>query len=375
MKRKKVIALIIGVCAIAAVGTVVYVNTSDKTPSKKTETTTEKDNTNDKTDDILETFMQPDYATEYVSVPEYKSVEYQYDPVTTSDDDVTNQIRYNMMTYTMDKIPSIEDSIPENACVSFSIARADDPDNALENVESKMVSTFDSMETFKNDLMAHKVGDTFTTKYVYNGEEIDASIHVYLVTEDPINSFNDDWVAYYVKNYKDSDETIKNLKTTDDYREYVRKQLDSTNEESNTQNKYNALYSVILDKSEVKDFSEDDIQREMDEITGGYKIIEDYAGANIKESIMKDNNLANDDEYNAYIRNLAIGKMKTTMLNTIIANQEGFMPTSDKEWDEKIREYDENVNADYMISSSWGKDRVKDIILDEMVQKWLLENN
>ena len=101
MKRKKVIALIIGVCAIAAVGTVVYVNTSDKTPSKKTETTTEKDNTNDKTDDILETFMQPDYATEYVSVPEYKSVEYQYDPVTTSDDDVTNQIRYNMMTYTM----------------------------------------------------------------------------------------------------------------------------------------------------------------------------------------------------------------------------------------------------------------------------------
>ena len=90
---------------------------------------------------------------------------------------------------------------------------------------------------------------------------------------------------------------------------------------------------------------------------------------------MKDNNLANDDEYNAYIRNLAIGKMKTTMLNTIIANQEGFMPTSDKEWDEKIREYDENVNADYMISSSWGKDRVKDIILDEMVQKWLLENN
>ena len=369
MDKKKAVIAIAAACVILAIGGGYYYSQHHTNLPSTTDTT----ETEDHTDEILATLMNPDYANKYVKVNEYKDLDYSIEEQTYNDEDLNNVIRYNMMLYTMDKIPR-RDVIDENSCISFTITDKSDPDNPLGAVENKMLYYFNDTPEFKTLLTQHKEGDTFETKYTYDGKEIDAIIKVFIVAEDPLNYFNDEWVAYYAEAYGQYDDTIKNLKTTDDYISYVKNQMNEEYTSENNQKRLDTVYSLIEDKSTIETFSEEDVKKVEEEVLHGYEIIEDYSGTDIKETIMKYENLSTDEEYDNYIRKMAENKMKKVMFYTAIANQENLMPT-EEEWKTKLKEWDENLVADYMTVDGWGENRVKELILENIVDTWLVEHN
>lgn len=386
MKKKKVIAMIAALCIFAGLGGVVYYTGSNNGNSSKVENTqtskdkdtdknTKKSETTDNTsDDILADVMTADYANKYVKTGDYKSLDYTIDETVSTDETVNNRIRYNMMLYTMDKIPKITDRIDETCCISYEITDKSDPENPLGVVENKMLNYFDNMPDFKEQLTQHKSGDTFETTYNYNGKDIDASIRIFLVVEDPLKYFDNDWVAYYVKQYSENNPDIKDFKTTDDYIAYVKKELDSENTTENNQKRLDAIYSLIVDKSTINEFSEDDIKKMEDEIMGEYNMIQSYSGVDMKSNLMKYNNLSTDEDFNNWLHEEATEKMKRIVLYTAIANQENIMP-SEKEWKTKLEDWDKNNDTEYMSVSQWGENRIKEILLEDIVNRWLLENN
>ena len=374
MDKKKAVIAIAAACAVIAIGGGYYFSQHHNTDSnlgkdKTVETTKEKDTS----DEIFAKLMEADYAKKYVKVDEYKNLDYSIDETVSTDEDLNNQIRYNMMLYTMDKIPK-RDTVDEDACVSFTITDTTDPDNPLEAVENKMLYYFNDNPKFKSLLMGCKEGDTFETPYTYKGKEINASIKVFIVVEDPLKYFDNDWVSYYAEQYGEYDDTIKNLKTTDDYIAYVKAQMESENTTENNQKRLDTVYSLIEDKSTIQTFDEEDVKKVEEEIIGENTIIEDYSGVNAKETIMKYENLSTDEEYDNYIHQQAEEKLRKVLLYTVIANQENLMP-SDEEWKTKLKEWDENLVADYMTVDNWGENRVKELILEDIVNNWLIENN
>ena len=186
---KKKIVMVILSCML--VGSMVACNSTTK--NINTETNTEQ-NTDSKEDDI--------------DISDMSSSEYE-------DYLVNETIRNQIMTNSPQLLKNVEDTITNDNFVTLKgSAKNEDGTEETFSTECRKVSDLSVAPQLQEDLLKHKVGDTFETTLPGDDKDIPVTITVETVTDDPLNYFDDTWVKKY--------SGYSQYETTDEYEEYVR---------------------------------------------------------------------------------------------------------------------------------------------------------
>ena len=187
---KKRIVMVMLSCML--IGTTIACNSKTTNTETKTDTETTQTTNND---DIDITDMSESEYEDYL---------------------VNETIRNQIMTNSPDLLKNVTDTITNDDFVTLAGATTnEDGTEETFSTECRKVSDLSVAPQLQEDLLKHKVGDTFETILPGdNDTEIPVTVTVQTVTDDPLNYFDDTWVKKY--------SGYSQYSTTDEYEEYVR---------------------------------------------------------------------------------------------------------------------------------------------------------
>lgn len=123
-------------------------------------------------------------------------------------------IRDQIIQNSPNLVQNITDIISEDSFVTLKgiVTNADGEEENF-STEARKVSDLKSLTKLHDELIKHKVGDTFDTFLETASGELPVKITVVTVTDDPLNYLTDEWV----QEYSGYDE----FETVDEYKSYV----------------------------------------------------------------------------------------------------------------------------------------------------------
>lgn len=311
-----------------------------------------------------------EYA-KYINVGDYKNLELTdnsgIQEETYTDEDVNNHIRTTICLENPDLIKETNAPIEDGNCVSFegTITNSDGTESNF-SLSNRMVSELSEIDGLKEGVIGHSVGEELEIPLSVGDEKMTAKIKITSVAEDPINYFNDEWVKTYDKDY--------NTKTTSEYKKAIKKHLKEEAETTNKSSKISVIVNDIMKNASVKEYPENSVNNELKSVKAQYKKMEEIYNVNIKENIMTNNNISTDDDYNKFLKSIAKEQVKTNLVFNRIAELEKIKPSED-EYKEKIKEYKKVHKDSYDSYDVIGEEKVRQYILNEIVEDWLYEHN
>lgn len=311
---------------------------------------------------------------EYVTLGDYKNMTITDSTNTISStknsyskEDIESHIRASICLYSPDLIKQTNEPITKDNCISFEGTVTDESGNesnfALSN---KMVSELSDIKGLDEGVLNHKVGDTIKITLPLDTGTLTANIKIISVSNDPLTLFNNDWVKKYDSEY--------NCKTTDEYYKAIEKHLKSEAKENEKSTKISLIANNVLENAKVKKYPEESINKEIKNAKAQYSKMEELYNIDIKENIMTNNNLSSDEDYKNFLESIAKEQVKENLVYNRIAEIEKLNPT-EKEYEEKIKEYKSEHKDSYDSYDVVGEEHVKQYILNDIVEDWLYENN
>lgn len=332
--KKKIMTLIVGVCAAAALVGCGKLSNDNVTVNKYKGLEVEKVEVEKVTDEDVESSIQ--------STLEAKSVKNDVTGRPVKDGDVT-----------------VIDFVGKKDGVPFE--NGDGKDFELEIGSGRFI------EGFEEGIIGHNIGETFDLNLKfpeeYQSEELAGADVVFTVTlkgikEVSIPTLNDEFVQSV---------SLKS-KTVDEFKKEVKEDLKKSNKEAAEASFEQNVWQALVDNCEIKKYPKDKKEELTERINTQYGQTASMYGFEDAEAFVK-------QIYGISIKEMVDNIIKQEIAVDLIAKKENLKLT-DKEYKEKLDKYvaEQGYTDAAQLEEQAGKENLEQFFLQEKVADWLIDN-
>lgn len=369
-KRKVFVMLALG-AAVALCG---CGSTSDKTNSSaKSETTSADESSSDEKSAEAST-EAPDFEKkykyeDYITVGEYKGIEYEKIDTTVTDKEVEENIQSTLEAAAEFKEDKTKKTVKNGDTVNIDyVGKVDKKefDGGSAEGYNLEIGSGVFIEGFEEQLVGVKVGEEKTVKVTfpedYQSEELagkDAEFDVKLnyIGKRVVPELTDEYAKENLE-----------AKSVEDYKKTLKKDLEENKKSEAETTIQNTIWNQVVENAkEKKEFPEDMVAFYKEQLETQYATYADMYGMKVDEFIKTMLGMTIDD--------CAKDSVKRTMLMSLIIDKEN-MTLSDKEYKEKLKD----LASEYQFESAEefekanGKDVIEEYLLSEKLIDYLVSN-
>lgn len=225
-------------------------------------------------------------------------------------------------------------------------------------------------EGFEDQIVGHNVGEEFdiTVQFPENyspdmaGKVADFHITLNEIYVEDIPELTDEWVLA----------NSEGAETVDEYREEIRGQIEESVDRQTESEMTEAVWDALMENVEVKEYPEDAVQQQVDQVKEQYVQIAELYGTTL-EDLIETQFMMTEEDFNELLKESAQEAAVFDEAVKLIAKKEK-LDLSDEEYEEKIAEYakEYGVDADEY-KEQVGEDKLKSTILREIVVEYLID--
>ena len=275
-----------------------------------------------------------DDLTEYITLGNYKGIEYSNVEVSISDQEIKDYINKELEKHVETKRTD-SGTVTNNSIVNIdyvgSIDGKEFEGGAAKGTDLDIANS-NFIEGFAEGIVGHSVGETFDLHVTFPENYGEASLAgkpavfkttINYISEKVLPEYNDD----FVKKYSD-------FSTTAEYEKSIKEALYNQKKEEALANQRNTVFEKIKSDTKVKKYPDKEYQARCKQITNSYKVQADKAGMKIDEFVS--NNLGlTQEEFKKQTEETARDAVKTELILHQIARLEK-IELGDTEYNEYI---------------------------------------
>lgn len=162
--------------------------------------------------------------------------------------------------------------------------------------------------------------------------------------------------------------------TAEEYRDEIRRQLEEEAEETVHSQLSASVQSALMDKIEVKEYPEDELEEQKNEMRSYYEQMAQYNGMELEEYLMAGMNMT-EEQFDEQVDEAVKQSIALDEAIRLIAEKQRLEPT-EEEYEEKIAEYAEQSGMGDDVEAykeQVGEDVLKDAILRQAVLDYLVD--
>lgn len=318
-------------------------------------------------------------SNEYVIVKQYKGLEVpktEKDEV--ADEEIDQAIQANLQG-TADRLPVTDRAAQTGDWVNIDYVGTVDGvafDGGTAQAQDLLlgsggyIGASGDYEGFEDQIVGHNVGEEFdiTVQFPENyspdmaGKVADFHITLNEIYVEDIPELTDEWVLA----------NSEGAETVDEYREEIRGQIEESVDRQTESEMTEAVWDALMENVEVKEYPEDAVQQQVDQVKEQYVQIAELYGTTL-EDLIETQFMMTEEDFNELLKESAQEAAVFDEAVKLIAKKEK-LDLSDEEYEEKIAEYakEYGVDADEY-KEQVGEDRLKSTILREIVVEYLID--
>ncbi|MGN0435202.1 MAG: trigger factor [Wujia sp.] len=317
--------------------------------------------------------MVDKYAA-YCELGEYKGVEYEKYETTVSDDMIQSQINSFLSTYATSEQVT-EGKVEEGDSINIDFV------GTVDGVEFEGGSTAGAgydytvgsgMILFDDQLAGHEVGETFEAEVTFpedygvdtlDGRDAVFAVTINYITESIYPEYNDELIAQYT-----------NYTTVEEFETGLRDSMqESYNNYDLSYNKSNVI-TVVMENSTIKEYPEAEMQDLIDEAIGSVQEAATSAGYDLGTYISSVYGMSSEDDFRAYVADLAKSYMDEKILICAIAKSENITVSKDEIDAQKELMLEELDVDETELYEHYTDEDIAYYALSEKVYAFLLDN-
>ena len=379
MKKRITLAFMTGFCiaALAACG-------GTKAAKVETDTDTASATETGTTETETETETEAYYAYNYdldqlVELGDYKNLTYTIADTSVTEEEIDTEIGYKLKEYeTPEQITDRAAEDGDTVNIDFEGKMDGEPFNGGSAEGYTLVLGSGSfIDGFEDGLVGVKPGekvtldlkfpDEYPNNPDYAGKDVTFDVTLnYIHGETITPELDDDFVVSL---------GLDDVKTVDDYREYVRGQLTESKESDAESSMRNELVEKAVSNAKVKDLPEELVEQYKNEYTSYYSEYAQYFGMELEDFLTQYMNNMTVEDLEKEAQTYGEDAAKHMLVICAIARAEG-LDNTDEGYDEKLADYAEQNNFDSVetFEETYGKEYLKQVIINERVFDFLVDN-
>lgn len=243
----------------------------------------------------------------------------------------------------------------------------------LELGSGSFIGATDDYAGFEEQIEGHNPGEEFDIQVQFpdpynpnpdmSGAVADFHIVLNSIAVENVPELTDEWVK---ENSEDSE-------TVEEYREEVRASLEEEQEAAIDSELASSVQSALLEKIEVKSYPEEEVNKQIKQLTDTYAQMAEMYGMEMDEFLETYMQMTEDD-FNAQAKEAAQTSAAFDEAVKLIAKKQ-HLELSDEEYNEKALEYAQSAGMDDVeaYEEQVGEDLLKQVILREVVMDYLVD--
>ena len=261
---------------------------------------------------------------DYITLAEYKGLTLDYTESTVTDDQVESKIQSNLEG-AAEKVEITDRAIENGDTVNFDfVGKYKDSGEAFDGGSAEgyelVIGSGQFIPGFEENLIGHKPGDSFSFDITFpedysNAElanvETTFDIVINKILEDVTPELNDDFVG---------SQEIDGVKTVDEYKKYVRSQLEDNAVEQAKSSKISAIWNVVMKDSTVIKYPENELNAEVEKQTKSLESELQQYGMTVDDYINQSFE-GDSEKYNSQLTEQAKSNVKSYMIVYAIADE------------------------------------------------------
>ncbi len=308
-----------------------------------------------------------DDLTEYITLGNYKGIEYTRKVEKVTDSDVRAKIDAALEdAATTEEVKS--GTVGNKSTVKIDFTGKIDGkefDGGSSEDYTLDIANDSMIDGFSEGIVGHKVGDefdlnlTFPSDYSNSdvaGKDVVFTIKVNAIVKTVTPEYND---AFVKKN--------TDYKTTEEYEKAIRKELEEANEQEADENAYSAIYSKIVKASEVKKYPEAELESAENTMTSTYKSMAENYGMEFQD-FLKQYLGMDEATFNKKVKAYAKNIVKQQLVSRQLAHELD-VKISNKDYNEYI----ENLLESNGLTKSTFKEKMGSSLKDYAEQNNLYD--
>lgn len=309
-------------------------------------------------------------SNEYIELKSYESVRLDSNDENNTVTDGDIELYIKQMQESNTELVEADDKAVENGDIVTIHCSGEMGDVTIEQEHTVIVGEETFLKGLDKSLLGHKKSEIyeFESKFPkdyydigFAGKKVTFEIEVKSIVEPRLPKLNDE----FIKKISQTSRTVK------EYREEVRKLLEERERE--TGNLENLIWEKLLEKTKVKKYPKDRVEKYILEMTENYKEMATKYNMNYEEFI-KNEMCSTPEEFERNIKQDAQLLVKEELLAEAIAKQEEIVMNSEQYEEVCEQLTEENRCEDLnMLKEEVKKEEVQKIILQQEVKKWLGE--
>ncbi len=274
--------------------------------------------------------------TEYITLGNYKGIEYTRNVEKVTDADVQEKIDAAL------KEASTTEDVTSGTVGSKSTVKIDftgkidgeEFDGGSSEDYTLDIANDSMIDGFSEGIVGHKVGDEFDLNLTFPsdysntdvaGKDVTFTIKVNAIVKTVTPEYND----AFVKNNTD-------YKTTEEYEKAIRKELKEANEQEADEDAYSTIYAKIVKASEVKKYPETELEAAENTMTTTYQSMAESYGMEFQDFLKQYLNM-DESTFNKKVKAYAKNIVKQQLVSRQLA-RELDVEISNKEYDAYIED-------------------------------------
>ena len=315
--------------------------------------------------------------TDEMTISVYKGVEINEvaKPGEVTDEDVENAIQATLQTNaTPEEITDRAVESGDTATIDFTgKINGEEFDGGSSTDYPLVIGSGTFIEGFEDSVVGHILGDVYEwqgkfpddyNNAEYAGKDVVFAITVKGISKQSVPELTDEFV-------KSVSSESKNVK---EYKEEVKKRLDSDNKKNYEDGISQSVWQKVLDNTEIKKYPEKEVKKISDALVEQYKTTAEYYQQDY-ETFIQDQMGYSVEEFEKQVDDAAKASIKQTMVTEAIADKEK-IKMSDDEYKDQLKKIAESFGYEDVdaLKDSAEEDDLKDMALNNMVREWLTEN-
>lgn len=277
--------------------------------------------------------------SKYVTLGEYKGVEYTPSHTEVTDEDIQSDIDSLISQGTVDEQVTDRTATWGDAVNIDYVGTVDGEEFEGGNTQGAgtelTLGSHSYIDTFEDQIVGHSPGDSFKVNVTFpdeypNNPDLAGKAAVFDTTFNyivvPIKpEYNDELVA-----------SLTDCSTTDEFEEMKRKEHIETNSETDANNDRETILQSIIDASTFKEFPEQEVQETIDDQVAYFQDLADSNGMDV-DTLMMYYGFQSSDDLKDYLKENTLDEFRRKMVVTTIAENEKIKLDPD-EYKEKVDE-------------------------------------
>lgn len=313
-------------------------------------------------------------SDEYITITQYKGLEVAEVPETEiTDEMIDSEIELRLSETTLTDRPAELGDTVNIDFYGYMDGELFDGGTAagvdLELGSGAFIGATEEYKGFEEQIVGHEVGETFTIDVQFpaeykNNPDLSGKVAQF---EIKLNRIAPELTDEWVKEYSEDSETV------DEFREEVKEYMAKIYEENNRYALETEVLAALVEKVEVIEFPEGEIESMMQEAIDSYTSYADSMGVTLEDYLAMYGMTL--EAFEADLKTAAENSLKQKLAVKLLAEKKRLEPT-EEEYQKRMEEYVELYgyeSLDVMVEEV-GEDVIKESILMETVADYLIKS-